>query len=196
VASVHLTADLDVALRFVIGRIEGEAARLGEPLSDEERFLLNNLPKSSELPLTPAAFEEWPALVTPRDTLYERLCGLAKAARDTDLRLNPSACDWEFAAAVLRLDRHPMSWFLQWAGVKEHRPWWDRWLLVAGAMLLILVIAALMLLAGNEPWSRFQWTGIGAAYIGVLVLLHFVSRWIEARQLKQTIERCRRFPLA
>lgn len=33
-------ADLNVALRFVIGRIEQEAMRSGESLSDEQRFLL------------------------------------------------------------------------------------------------------------------------------------------------------------
>jgi hypothetical protein len=43
------TADLDAALRFVIGRIEEEANQSGKPLSDEERLLLNNLPKDPPL---------------------------------------------------------------------------------------------------------------------------------------------------
>ena len=42
------TADLDAALRFVIGRIE-EANRSGNPLSHEEVLLLNNLPKDPPL---------------------------------------------------------------------------------------------------------------------------------------------------
>jgi hypothetical protein len=48
--NVNRTADLDAALGFVIGRIEEEATRSGESLSDEQRFLLNHLPKVSALP--------------------------------------------------------------------------------------------------------------------------------------------------
>jgi hypothetical protein len=184
------TADLDVALGFVIGRIEEAAARSGEPLSDAQRFLLNHLPKDSALSQTYVA---GPELLVPRDTAYERLCAIAKNAYHNDLRVNPaSALDWEFAAAVSKLNRHPMSWLLHWASVKERRPWWDRWLLIAAALLFIFFVVVLMLLAGNEPWTRFKWTGIGAGYIGMLVLLHFASRRIEEWQLKQTIERCRR----
>jgi hypothetical protein len=185
--------DLDTALGFVIGRIEEEAPRSGEPLSDGQRFLLNHLPKDSALPQPYAGDPEFPAVLVPRDTTYERLCALAKAARQNDLRVNPSlAPDWEFAAAVSKLNRHPMSWLLQWAGLKERRPWWDRCLLIAAALLFVLCGAALMLLAGNAPWTPFQWTGISAGYIAVLVLLHFASRRIEEWQLKKTIERCRR----
>ena len=39
--SASETADLDAALRFVIGRIEEEANRSGKPLSDEERLVLS-----------------------------------------------------------------------------------------------------------------------------------------------------------
>lgn len=41
------TADLESALRFVIRRIEEQATRSGEPLSEEQRMLLNYLPTSS-----------------------------------------------------------------------------------------------------------------------------------------------------
>lgn len=41
------TADLGAALAFVLGRIEEQAMLLGEPLNEEERFLLNNLPTVS-----------------------------------------------------------------------------------------------------------------------------------------------------
>jgi peptidoglycan/LPS O-acetylase OafA/YrhL len=87
-----------------------------------------------------------------------------------------------------------MSWLLRWAGMKERRPWWDRWLLIAAAMLVVFCFAAMMLIAGNDPWTRFQWTGIGAGYIAILIVLHFASGRIEKRLLKQTIERCRRGP--
>ena len=43
-------ADLDTSLAFVIGRIEEEAMRSGQLLSDEQRFLLNHLPNNSALP--------------------------------------------------------------------------------------------------------------------------------------------------
>ena len=123
-----------------------------------------------------------------RETLYR-----SKSAHNNDARLNPaSALDWEFAVAVLKLNRHPMLWLLRWAGTKERRPWWDRWLLIVAASLVIFCFAALMLIAGNDPWTRFQWAGIGAGYIAILILLYFAARWIEERQLKQTIERCRR----
>ena len=107
---VNRTADLDAALAFVIGRIEEEATRSDEPLSDGQRFLLHHLPKGSALPQADGADPESPMLLLPRDTEYERLCGLAKAAHRNDLRLNPAlALDWSFAAAVSKLNGHAMS---------------------------------------------------------------------------------------
>jgi hypothetical protein len=185
--------DLDTALGFVTERIEEEATRSGEPLTDAQRFLLNNLPTYSALPQGWGSDPESPLVLVPRDTAYERLCTVAKVAHDNDLRLNPpSAFDWEFAAAVSKLHHHPMSWLLHWAGVKERRPWWDRWLLIAAALLFILSFLPLMLLAGSGPLTRLQWTGIGAGYATVLVLAYFASRWIEEWQLKQDIKKCRR----
>jgi hypothetical protein len=187
------TADLETALRFVIKRIEEEAKRSGEPLSDEQRFLLNHLPTYSAWTQPYGGDPEIPAQPIPRDATYERVCAVAKAAHRHDLQLNPgSVLDWEFAAAVSRLNRHPVSWLLQWAGVKESRPWWDRWLLVAAALLFIFSVGAVMLLAGSEPWTGYQWIAVGAGYIAIVVLLYFVSRRIEERQLRQNIERCRR----
>jgi len=95
------TADLDKALGFVTKRIEEEATRSGEPLSDEQGFLLNHLPKYSALPQNYGADPESPIVLVPRDTAFERLCAVAKAAYQNDLRMNPaSALDWDFAAAV------------------------------------------------------------------------------------------------
>jgi hypothetical protein len=187
------TADLDKALGFVIRRIEEEATRSGELLSDEQGFLLNHLPKYSALPQNYGADPESPVVLVPRDTAFERLCAVAKAAYHNDLRMNPaSALDWDFAAAVSKLHHHPMAWLLSWSGLKVRRPWWDRWLLIAAALLLIFSFAVPMLLAINQQWTRFQWSGIATAYIAVLVLLYFASRRIEEWQLKQTIEKCRR----
>jgi hypothetical protein len=187
------TADLDKALGFVIRRIEEEATRSGELLSDEQGFLLNHLPKYSALPQNYGADPESPVVLVPRDTAFERLCAVAKAAYHNDLRMNPaSALDWNFAAAVSKLHHHRMAWLLSWSGLKVRRPWWDRWLLIAAALLLIFSFAVPMLLAINQQWTRFQWSGIATAYIAVLVLLYFASRRIEEWQLKQTIEKCRR----
>jgi len=186
------TADLDRALGFVIRRIEEEATRSGEPLSDEQCFLLNHLPKYSALPQNYGADPESPIVLVPRDATYERLCAVAKAAYHNDLRLNPASnFDWDLAAAVSKLHRHPMAWLLSWAGLKVRRPWWDRWLLITAALLLISCFAVPMLAAINQRWTRFQLSGLVTAYIAILVLLHFVSRRIEEWQLKQTIERCR-----
>jgi len=38
------TADLEAALKFVTGRFEEQAMRSGEPLTEEQIFLLANLP--------------------------------------------------------------------------------------------------------------------------------------------------------
>jgi hypothetical protein len=113
------TADLDTSLAFVIGRIEEEAMRSGQLLSDEQRFLLNHLPNNSALPIWNSADPEWPAVLIPRDAAFERLWAVAGAAHNSDARLNPaSTLDWEFAVAVLKLNRHPMSWLLRWASMK------------------------------------------------------------------------------
>ena len=186
-------ADLDKSLAFVIGRIEEEATRSGEPLSDEERFLLNDLPTYSVVPMGNGSDPESLTVLVPRDTVFERLCALARDARNSDARLAPtSAIDWEFAAAVSKLNHHPMSWLLHWAGVKVRRPWWDRWLLVLAALLVIFSGAGLMLLAGNLPWTPFRWIAFAVAYAAVLLPIYFASRRLEEWQLKQNIERCRR----
>ncbi len=101
-------ADLGAALGFVIGRIEEQGMRSGEPLSEEHRFLLNNLPHHSDAPEFTIGDPEFPLHFVPRDTTYERLCALAKAAHQSDLELNPGSHDWEFAFNVSKLSRHPM----------------------------------------------------------------------------------------
>jgi hypothetical protein len=154
----------------------------GEPLSDQPHLAQPSTEGFRVTHRHRALTPESPVVLVPRDTGYERLCALAKAARRNDLRLNPAlALDWDFAAAVSKLNAHPMSWLLQWAGVKGRRPLWDGWLLIAAAQL-----------AGTEPWTPFQRAGVGAVFIAILVLLYFASRRSEEWQLKQNIERCRR----
>lgn len=188
------TADLETALKFVIRRIEEEAARSGLPLTAEQSSLLNHLPKTSALPMAHHGDPGSSALFLPRDTDFERLCALAKTANHHDLALNPaSSCDWEFAAAVFKLNHHPMSWLLNWAGVKERRPWWDGYLLFFTALLVVSSFVAVTLGAGKAPLTRFQWTEISAAYLVIFILIFSVSRQIEDWQLRQTIEISRRY---
>src|ERR1700722_12627982 len=159
------TADLDAARGFVMARIEDQAMRSGEPLSEEQHFLLHNLPRRSD----PLEFNngdpEYPVYLVPRDTIYERLCVLARAAHRGDVELNPGSQEWEFAFKVLKLNRHPMCWLLQWAGVKLQRPWWDRWLLAIAALFFVISTMILMLLVMDEPWALWRWTAVVAGYV-------------------------------
>jgi len=83
------TADLDSALSFVIGRMAEQAKLSGEPLSDEQRLLLNYLPSSAPANWHP----EIPVLV-PRNINLERVCALGKAAYQYDCQTNPASLDW------------------------------------------------------------------------------------------------------
>jgi hypothetical protein len=131
-------------------------------------------------------------LIPRRDTIYERLCALAKAAHTNDLSLNPlSALDWELAALVSKLNRHPMCWLLQWAIVKTRRPWWDRLLLIAAALLFAVVGGGLMLLVTGELGTPLRWVGVGIGWMSTVGLFYLGSRRLEEWQLKQDIEKCR-----
>jgi hypothetical protein len=107
------STDLDAALAFVIERISQEAQRSGTPLDDDEIHFLNHLPTEPTNPTVELGFntayeESWPTPVL-RDFSFERLCKLARDAHQHDLRTRPDATrEWEFAAGVLDLDRHPM----------------------------------------------------------------------------------------
>ena len=185
-------ADLSASLAFVINRIEEQAMRSGQPLDEEQRFLLNNLPDHSDVPEFSTGDPELPVHFMLRDITYERLCALAKAAYRCDLEMNRGPHDWDYAFNVSKLNRHPMCWLLQWAGIKQQRPWWDRWLLVAASLLFIIATVPLMLLVINREWVLWRWVVVGAGYIGLALFMRFVSRRIEERQLEQNIERCRR----
>jgi hypothetical protein len=184
-------ADMNAALVFVTNRIEEQAMRLGQPLDEEHRWLLNNLPDQSDAPEFSTGDPEFPVHFKLRDVTYERLCALAKAAYRSDREVNPGSQEWEFAFNVSKLNRHPMAWLLQWAGVKQRRPWWDRWLLVAASLLFVIVTIPLMLVVIDRETVLWRWGILGAGYIGLLLFMRFVSRRIEQRQLEQNIEKCR-----
>ena len=188
---MDLAADVNAALAFVINRIEDQAMRLGQPLDEEQRWLLNNLPDQSDMPEFSTGDPEFPVHFKLRDVTYEKLCAVAKAAYRSDREMNPGSQEWEFAFNVSKLNRHPMAWLLQWAGVKQRRPWWDRWLLVAASLLFAIITIPLMLVVIDRERVLWRWGIVGAGYIGLLLFMRFVSRRIEQRQLEQNIEKCR-----
>jgi hypothetical protein len=75
-------ADLDSARSFVIARIAEQAKLSVEPLSDEQRLLLNHLPSS-----TPATWDPEILVLVPRNINLERVCALGKAAYQHDRQL-------------------------------------------------------------------------------------------------------------
>jgi len=185
------SADMNAALAFVINRIEEQAMRLGQPLDEEQRWLLNNLPDQSDVPEFSTGDPEFPVHFKLRDVTYERLCAAAKAAYRSDREMNPGSQEWKFAFNVSKLNRHPIVWLLQWAGVKQRRPWWDRWLLFAASLVFVIASIPLMLVVIDREGVLWRWGIVGAGYIGLLLFMRFVSRRIENRQLEQNIEKCR-----
>ncbi len=180
---------LDTAVAFIKRRIEKEAARSGEPLSSEERFLLNHLPSESVLPKPYAAGPKYPTVLLPRDRSYERLCKLAQTAYHNDLRLDPSAREWQYAAAVTQVNHDPIFWLLEWSGVKERSRSCDRWLLVISGVVLVVIMLPLMLLMMSRHPNRLQWAELIAVFFVFAGLLQLASRRITKRQLMRTIER-------
>jgi hypothetical protein len=177
------TADLNSALNFVIDRIAEQAKMSGEPLSDEERLLLNHLPSS-----TPANWYPGITVLVPRNINLERVCALGKAAYQHDRQVNPASLNWEFAFAVFTLNRHPMGGLLQLAGMKLRRPRWDRLRLIITALLPIV---AVVLLVRKVEENLFRSLGIGSGCVAIMLLMFFASRRIEKQQLEQDIERYR-----
>jgi hypothetical protein len=82
------TADLDSALSFVMGRIAEQAKLSGEPLSEQQRLLLNYLASSTRTNWNPEI-----AVLVPRNIDLERVCELGKAAYLHDRQVNPTSLD-------------------------------------------------------------------------------------------------------
>jgi hypothetical protein len=182
--------DLNAALEFVIVRIERESIRSGEPLTTEQRFLLNNLPSQPTFPSIIPGDPEFPTVIAPpRDTDYERLIALAKSAHRKDHELNPALRSWKFATSVLKLNRHPMNWLLQWAGLKPPRPWWDQWLLILAAIILIASMMTLLFVPKKQGTPH--WLVFGVGYMVLLLIFSVLARKMEAWQLMRNIETCR-----
>ena len=179
--------ELSAALTFGIGPIEAQAVRSGEPLNAGQRFLLNNLPKTPSASVFEAGDPDPPIYSVSREPDYEKLCNLAKIAYRQDLTLNPASRDWELAFNVSKLNRHPMCWLLQWAGLKQRRPWWDRWLLIVASLLFLVLTMPGMLLVVSSSGAWWRWAILAAGYCGITFLTFLVSRRIEERQLQQHI---------
>lgn len=184
--------DLQVALAFVIGRVEQEAQRSGSPLEADERELLVHLPSAPGYPGWVTA-EFWQ--IVPRDFAYERLCKLAKAAYSHDLRAGPASVRyWDFAMAALRLEHHPMLWLLQSAGMKQRRPLRDCLFLLACAILLVISGLSLIIVL-EEPgafWPSMLCVAITAISAAALIRLYQASSRYEKTRLRQVLEKSRR----
>jgi hypothetical protein len=181
---MNATHDLQVALEFVIRRIQNEGVQSGEPLTEEEALLLRQLPRR---PLFPQG-RSLPAKI-PRDFPYERLCALAKAAYQSD-RQKSDLRPWHFAFAVTRLHQHPMEWLLKWGGLKDQKPWWDGWLLLAAALAAIAGMMSLIFFnTGTNPPIR--WLVTNAGCVALFGLAYLGTRKLEHFELKRAIEKNR-----
>jgi hypothetical protein len=198
------SVDLENVSAFVIERIIEEAERSGTPLGDDEKDFLNHLPDKPTNPTAElgfnTAYEGDSPIPVLRDIGFERLCNLAKDAHSKDLDARPhGAREWQFAGAVLQAHRHPLSWLLQWAGIRiaKRSARWDRLLLVGTATLVVAVflLGALALSVLTDGMGDFRkWTLLivgGCVYGGLLTLLYFGVRRVESRQQEQTIEQYR-----
>ncbi len=198
------SADLDVALAFVVERISHEAERSAAPLDDDVTHFLNHLPTQPTNPTIALGFNtadefSWPTPVL-RDFRFERLCKLAKDAHLRDLQSRPDAArEWEFAVAVLQLHRHPMAWLLSWAGIqtRKRQARWDRLLLVTTAAFVValFVLGAFALSALTEGqrefWKWMLWIVGGCVYGTFMTILFLGVRRLEAWQREQNVEKYR-----
>jgi len=206
VAAATPTADLNAALAFVIERISVQAEVDAKPLDEDERYLLTHLPTQPTNPTIPGVADEYgPPMPMLRDFHFEKLCILAKNAHRRDIQNRPGAAgQWDFAASVLSLNGHPMSWLLGWAGIKPKKTVgaWDRLLLLLTALSVVLVGLiegiGLLLLTENyaAPWRwALNVTG-GLIFTGLMILLYFGVKRLEKRQAVQAVEKYRcEFPV-
>jgi hypothetical protein len=197
-------ADLEMTVAFVTERVSEEAERSGAPLDEDEKYLLHHLPTEPTNPTIASGFDtadedSWPTPVL-RDFRFERLCKLAKDAYLHDLQTRPAAArEWEFAAAVVQLNGHPVSWLLGWAGIRtaKRRAGWDRLFLAVTATLVVILslfgaLALSILTDGKkEVWKWTLWVAGGCGYSLFLTLLYFAVRRLEMRQREQNVERYR-----
>jgi hypothetical protein len=194
------SADLEIALTFVIERVCEEAERSGAPLDDGERYFLRHLPTEPTNPTVHGGYYPDSSQPVLRDFSYETLCALARNARLHDIRTRPEAArDWDFSAAVLQLERHPMSWLLDWAGKRKRRPRWDGLLLFSTALLVVLLfvfgaIAMSVLTEGRtDLWKRSLLILGGGIYGAIVISLYVAVQRFQKRRLKQVIEKCRSY---
>jgi hypothetical protein len=184
-------ADLKAATKFVIDRIAAEATQSGKRLTSEEQFLLENLPHTSPA-MTFAASDPRNLTPVPRDLNYERISALAKHAYLADFPQNHELLKWECASAVFLFHNDPMWTLLHYAGVRNHRPWWDPFLLLFGALLWIAITLAtfFVFLRESKTLTAVQWTEVFIVIVPMTILMGFGARRIQRWELDQEIERC------
>jgi hypothetical protein len=195
--SLHVQSeDVHAALKFVISRITDEAEHAGTPLSSHEVQFLNHLPRRPTNPTVSLGVSRRITLPT-RDHGFERLCALARNAHkhDLDSRAN-AAREWKFALAVLQLNRHPMAWLLEWAGMKRLKARLDGCLLVSTALVIAALALPIFVLAARIEHSTYVWKSTlviagGAALFGMVAALYLMAQRFEQWQLKKIVEESR-----
>lgn len=198
-AATATSADLDAALAFVIERISQQAEFEAKPLDEDERYLLTHLPTKPTNPTIPGGFadELGPPIPVLRDFPFEKLCRLAANAHRSDIQDRPDAArEWNFAASVLSVNRHPMSWLMGWAGIKTKKAveFWDRLLLVLSGLFVLVVglVGGIGLTLFTERYSAlWRWALCGAGgviFACLMVLLYFGVERLEKWQAVKTVE--------
>jgi hypothetical protein len=187
---VDISDDLDAALKFAIDRINEQAVRSGDPLTQEQLALLRDLPINGgpsmlgdpELPPTPI----------PRDRNYEKLCAVGRAAYTDAEKQDPKKLEWELASAVFLFHNHPMWTLLHHAGVRNQRPGFDSLLAVFWAVVLIVTLVGTgVALNIHSEHTTLTWIAICAELIPLALLTRWGVRRTQRWRLEFEMERCR-----
>jgi membrane protein DedA with SNARE-associated domain len=82
---------------------------------------------------------------------------------------------------------------LHYAGVTNHRPWWDPFLLLFGALLWIAITLATFFafLRKSNTLTTMQWMEVFTVIVPMTILMSLGARRIQRWELDQEIERCR-----
>jgi hypothetical protein len=186
------SSDLDAALKFVVERINEQADRSGDPLTQEQLALLRDLPIRNGASLFGSGAFWSPATPIPRDRNYEKLCALGRAAYTEASKKDPGILEWEFASAVLLFHSHPMWTLLYHAGVRNQRPGLEPLLLALWAVVLIVTLeGTAVALNLHSDHTTVTWIAICAELIPLALLTRWGVRRTQRWRLEFEMERCR-----
>jgi len=115
------------AKRFFVDKIVAQASREGQPLSDNERWMLSFSESDPEFVVDHSRVAALAAEIP--DAEYEKkVAGLAKRACASDIASNPDALTtYSDAFQVLNKGDHYILIMLKDGLAKWLRPWWAFW---------------------------------------------------------------------